>query len=453
LCLIALVVADDKVTSLPGLKDTVKFNHYAGYINVDATAGRALFYWFTESENKPSTDPFVVWQTGGPGCSSLLAMFTENGPFLPEKDGTLSLNPYSWNKKANVLWVESPAGVGFSYSNKSSDYTTVGDQRAAADVYQLLVGFYAMYPQFKNNPLWLSGESYGGHYVPNLAKKIVDENDKGSPKMNIKGFFVGNAWTNMLIDNTGAIDTWWQRGIVPESTVDQIKQYCNLSNFGPLTHRDNNCNEATTLAGNQMGDISIYNIYADVCVSSVAQHFIKQLANSGSIVHQILQNKVEEKVEEELEEGFDPCRDQYLAAYLSRKDVQTAIHVNSPGSMKWSECSGKVHYSYSDLGSSMIPVYKYLIKKNTLSMMVYSGDTDAIVPYLGSINWINSLNLPIKETWRQWKDSSKQVGGYITVYDGLYFSTVRGAGHEVPTYQPDRAFILFNDFINGKLPN
>ena len=91
-----------------------------------------------------------------------MALLSENGPFRPNTDGnTLFYNPYSWNTVANVIWLESPAGVGFSYSNTTSDYTTVGDLRTKIDTYNFLSEFFNQFPQFRNNPLWVTGESYG----------------------------------------------------------------------------------------------------------------------------------------------------------------------------------------------------------------------------------------------------------------------------------------------------
>jgi cathepsin A (carboxypeptidase C) len=126
----------DIITNLPGANFPIKFNQYSGYINVNATNGRNLFYWFVESQNDPKNDPVVLWMNGGPGCSSLDGFLTEHGPFLVEPDGkTLAKNPYSWNNNANVIYVESPAGVGFSYSNTPQvDYTVVNDNKTAADI-------------------------------------------------------------------------------------------------------------------------------------------------------------------------------------------------------------------------------------------------------------------------------------------------------------------------------
>ena len=85
-----------------------------------------------------------------------------HSPFFPNSDGSLGLtpNPYSWTNNANIIFIEQPAGVGFSYSDTVSDYTT-GDYQSAADVYAFLQGFMIRYPQYANRPLYLSGESYG----------------------------------------------------------------------------------------------------------------------------------------------------------------------------------------------------------------------------------------------------------------------------------------------------
>lgn len=87
----------------------------AGYIHVGE--GRQLFYWFFESRHDPQTDPLVIWLSGGPGCSSALALFSENGPYHVVRDRRgpgvhLELNPYSWNTNATVVWLDQPAGTG-----------------------------------------------------------------------------------------------------------------------------------------------------------------------------------------------------------------------------------------------------------------------------------------------------------------------------------------------------
>jgi serine carboxypeptidase-like clade 2 len=108
-----------------------------------------------------------------------------------------------------------------------------------------------------------------------------------------------------------------------------------------------------------------------------------------------------------------------------------------------------VNYSRSDLLTSMIPVYQYLMAQPNLRMLVFSGDVDAIVPVTGTRKWLASLDMPITEAWRPWTVNG-QVGGYFTQYEHLAFTTVRGAGHMVPYTQPDRGFHMFKQWITGQ---
>ncbi|KAJ6772941.1 CARBOXYPEPTIDASE [Salix koriyanagi] len=105
---------------------------------------------------------------------------------------------------ANLLFLESPAGVGFSYSNTSSDLYTGGDQRTAEYACTFLVNWFERFPQYKFRDFYIAGESYAGHYVPQLSQ-IVYQKNKGikNPVINFKGFLVGNAVTDDYHDYVG----------------------------------------------------------------------------------------------------------------------------------------------------------------------------------------------------------------------------------------------------------
>jgi len=454
LCLVIAQQPNSLIKNLPGLAVQPTFNQYSNYITVDPVAGRSLFYWFVESQNNPATDPVVLWLTGGPGCSSLLAFLGENGPFTPVNDGrTLSPNPYSWNKIANFIWLESPAGVGFSYSNTTQDYT-VGDDRTAEDTYNFLLNFFKFYPQYQGREFWITGESYGGHYVPQAVYRIIQGNNAGNPKINIKGFMAGNAWTYMPVDNYGAVNTWWTRALVPQTASDMILQLCNLSNVGPLLEQKSSfdwemtpqCDAAIDTTMGIFAGLSIYDIYTDVCTASRDEIIMRQLAKHGSKIHSSFISQDSKK-----QVDLEPCIDNLITTYLNQPAVQQAIHTRNT---KWSECSSVVHYSFADVQKSVIPIYQYLFQNNPeINILVYSGDVDAIVPFWGTKIWVDSLKRPIKSQWRAWYDSGKQVGGFVTVYDKFTLSTVRDAGHQVPWYQPERGYILFSSFLtNGRLP-
>jgi len=127
-----------------------------------------------------------------------------------------------------MLYLESPAGVGFSTSGDTEDYHT-GDVRTANDSYTFLQGFFGRFPHFRSHKFWVTGESYGGHYVPELAKRILDGNKKQPQlKINLVGIMAGNPWTYMPIDNGGAVFDWWSHALISDNTYAGIKMSCNF---------------------------------------------------------------------------------------------------------------------------------------------------------------------------------------------------------------------------------
>ncbi|KAL3643404.1 Serine carboxypeptidase-like 32 [Castilleja foliolosa] len=161
---------DHFVTNLPG-QPSVNFKHYAGHITVNEQDGRALFYWFYEATTRPDEKPLVLWLNGGPGCSSVgYGATQEIGPFLVDNNGrSLKLNKFSWNKEANLLFLESPIGVGFSYTNTSGDYDSLGDDFTANDAYAFLHKWFLKFPLYRTRTFYIAGESYAGFSEMQIA--------------------------------------------------------------------------------------------------------------------------------------------------------------------------------------------------------------------------------------------------------------------------------------------
>ena len=133
-----------------------------------------------------------------------------------------------------MVFLESPAGVGFSTSTDPDFYNTVGDSATAQDTLSFVKGFLERFPQYKDNDFWITGESYGGHYVPGASKAIVDSNAAGDSSINLKGFLVGNAWTVAEEDNKGAAQYWWTHALNSDETFEGIMENCDFTGIGPL---------------------------------------------------------------------------------------------------------------------------------------------------------------------------------------------------------------------------
>jgi carboxypeptidase C (cathepsin A) len=121
---------------------------------------------------------------------------TENGPFRAVNNAqatagvSLERSAISWNRVANVLYIDAPAGVGYSYSDTAADYST-DNEKTALDNYQFVRLWYKQFPEFVSNPLWITGESYAGDYVPQLVEQIIDGPD-APLRTRLTGFMVGN---------------------------------------------------------------------------------------------------------------------------------------------------------------------------------------------------------------------------------------------------------------------
>merc|ERR1711912_193911 len=113
-----------------------------------------------EATHKPRDVPVVMRLTGGPGCSSEVALFTENGPCSVNKDGkTTTPNKHSWNRVANVIYVDQPADTGFSYGRGDSSIDN-NEGEISEDLHHFTQEFVKRYPQFHKNDFYVWGESY-----------------------------------------------------------------------------------------------------------------------------------------------------------------------------------------------------------------------------------------------------------------------------------------------------
>ncbi|OUZ99792.1 Peptidase S10 [Macleaya cordata] len=414
----------DKIESLPGQPHGVNFDQYSGYVTIDAEKGKALFYYFVESPKKSSTKPLLLWLNGGPGCSSFgNGAMMELGPFRVKSDGeTLYLNEYAWNKEANIIFLESPAGVGFSYSNTTSDYELSGDKRTAEDSYTFLINWLERFPEYKTRDFFIAGESYAGHFVPQLAQLILHRNKNTSQTViNLRGIAMGNAYIDFKTCSMGRTDYFWTHAIISDEIKEGISTNCK---FLIPKNETSQCQEYVQQEMEVLRNIYIYDIYAPLCDSS---------SNSSSIA------------------TFDPCSADYINIYLNNQQVQRALHANVTAlPYPWESCSTNLSRHWKDIPLSMLPVIRELMASD-ISVWLYSGDTDGMVPITSTRYAIYNLGTPVKTRWYPWY-AQDEVGGYAEEYQNLTFVTIREAGHFVPSYQPARALTFFSSFIKGKLP-
>ncbi|KAK2383046.1 serine carboxypeptidase [Trifolium repens] len=437
----------DLVTNLPG-QPHVDFKHYAGYVTVNETNGRALFYWFYEAMTKPEEKPLVLWLNGGPGCSSVgYGATQEIGPFLVDNnnDGQgLKFNNFSWNKEASMLFLESPVGVGFSYSNTTSDYEQLGDDLTANDAYNFLHNWFLKFPSYRTKTFYIAGESYAGKYVPELAELIHDRNKDPSLYIDLKGILLGNPETSDAEDWMGLVDYAWSHAVISDETHKTIKTSCDFNSSDPWKNED--CDQAVDEVLKQYHEIDIYSLYTSVCFASTAR-------SNGQTMHTSTKrsSKSSSKMMPRMMGGYDPCLDDYATAFYNIPDVQKALHASDGHNLKnWTICNNKIFNDWADSKPSVIPIYKKLISAG-LRIWVYSGDTDGRVPVLSTRYSLSTLALPVTKPWRPWYHEN-EVSGWYEEYEGLTFATFRGAGHAVPCFKPSNSLAFFTSFLRGDSP-
>jgi len=202
----------DEVTSLPGWNQPLPSRIYSGFIDCGLeppgypNGQMFMHYVFLESERDPKNDPLLIWYNGGPGASSLFGLLVELGPLqlndlsldnkIYNETGIPQLiyNQYGWTKFSNLLIVDNPPPIGFSYclpAGPTGDGYSCGnwnDSYTAMTNNGFIRNWYKAYPEYANHDLYLVGESYAGVYVPSIAREIVQNN----PGNKLKGFAVGD---------------------------------------------------------------------------------------------------------------------------------------------------------------------------------------------------------------------------------------------------------------------
>ena len=259
---------NDQIVEMPGLNWEPNFNQFSGYLNLKGTQ-KFIHYWLVESQDvAPENAPLVFWTNGGPGCSGLLGFMTEQGPFRPDADGNLLPNLYAWNKIANMVFLEQPVGVGFSYSNVKDDYR-IGDDQAAADNLATIFAFFDKFPHFNHTALYLTSESYGGHYMPTWADAIIKYNDAQEytqERINFKGFAVGNPYTDYYSGVGAQMETYWGKQLLPKPLWDM---YVSHGCTDPIQQFNSSmCSFLLLDFMKKIGNLNPYALDYPVCVST-----------------------------------------------------------------------------------------------------------------------------------------------------------------------------------------
>ncbi|CAN1324083.1 Serine carboxypeptidase-like 7 [Linum perenne] len=437
------------VKHLPGFDGALPFHFETGYVGVGESEDVQLFYYFVKSQGNPVTDPLMLWLTGGPGCSALSGLIHEIGPVhfrLVEYNGslpTLILNTDAWTQAASIIFVDLPVLTGFSYA-KTNVASLSSDNIEIHQAVEFLHKWLVEHEEFRWNPFYIGGDSYAGIPIPGAALLIANgRRTVISWLFCVKGYLVGNGRANPTIENNSRIKFAHGMALISDELYESLRRSCGGEYY--------NVDPSNSECLQYVGDF-------DKCTSGLeGAHILLPKCTYASPKPKTHKNTTTKPVQELLQLEADPpptlgCPTfaYLLSKYWANDEaVQAALQVRKGTIGTWERCSSRLPYT-EDVPTST-EFHMQLAKKGYRSL-IYSGDHDLMVPYVGTMEWIKSMNFRIVEEWRPWL-LNNQVAGYTRIYSHpagsnlMTFATVKGGGHTAPEYKPPECFAMFQRWI------
>ncbi|TKY87297.1 hypothetical protein EX895_003974 [Sporisorium graminicola] len=438
---------------------------YAGLLPISSNPDeeRKLYFWYFPSKNPKATDEITIWLNGGPGCSSLEGLMQENGPWLWQY-GTYEPvpNPWTFQNLTNMVWIEQPVGTGFSQG--TPNITT------EAELAEQFKGFWHNFVDtfdLQNRSVYITGESYAGQYVPNIASSMLDENNK--EYFNVTGIMIYDPSinTDAVLEQVPAaafVDYWG--GLFPfnDTIKNQIKEMDSKCGYTAyleehLTYppKGKFPDPHPTTDECDIFDF-IYTAIYDInpCFD------IYQVATTCPVLWDVL--------------GFPGSFD-YLPAgasiYFNRTDVKKAI--NAPVNTSWTDCSvGPVFNTKSGLdqgaqdghlsSTTVLPgvidrVERTIIGHGLLDMVLLLNGT---LLSIQNMTWggqqgfqkpiTEDFYVPFHDDEQYATLAASGVMGKTHTERKLTFVSINLSGHMVPQYQPSAAFRHL-EFLLGRIPS
>lgn len=368
--------------------------------------------------------PVLLWLQGGPGASSLYALFTENGPLRIEKDLSVVLRNYTWNKEYAVLYIDNPVGTGFSFTDNDQGYAK-DEVDVGRDLYEALTQFFALFNEYHGNPFFVTGESYAGKYVPAIAHKIYTMGkDAVSAGINLQGLSIGD-------------------GLCDPAHMFKYGEY--LYQIGLLDERQrNHFQDEESKAREYIATkqyFKAFQIFDSLLNGDLITYpsYFKNVTGLNFYFNFLLDNEPEDQT--------------YYDGFLALNSTRQAIHV---GSLPYNSGEIVEKHLMNDVMNTVKPWVEDLLNAGYRTL-IYSGQLDIIVAapltesFLLSLNWAGSNKYyDAPRVIYKVTPNDDRVAGYVRQVDNLYQVIIRSAGHMVPYDQPRVAYDMITRFVNNQ---
>ncbi|KAF2087674.1 alpha/beta-hydrolase [Saccharata proteae CBS 121410] len=476
---------------------------YSGYVHLPrkifdpATASIhtiSIFFWYFESRNNAAKAPLAMYLAGGPGDSSTFAALTENGPCTVNTDSnSTTANPWSFNTNSNVLYIDQPNHVGFSYDtvaegfldaltgaitkdpaaspqttfqgnfssqDPASTFSTTG--QVAKGLWYFAQVWLADFPEYKTTNIFkgLWGNSYAGTYIPTTAAWFEVQSRKISRQQNniskaipvsfdaigitngcIDQVEQGLGYAEMAYNNTygfQAVNETVYNAMVntfsrPGGCKDMVKHCRSLASAG----------DAADTGLNITVNDACYKVY-EICATT----YIGVYALSGRNFYDMAA-ETPNPAARLYADQYQP----YAIGFLNREWVQKELGVTINFTASSPVVADNFFLAGDPLRADMSNLELLLYLRKTVALIY--GDRDY------QCNWIGGekLSLALDHFSRSGFRASgyanivhgaaNRARGVVRQYEGLSFSRVFDAGHHVSAYQPETVHRIFNRAMSG----
>ncbi|XP_057486948.1 serine carboxypeptidase-like 50 [Actinidia eriantha] len=397
----------------------------SGYLPVNQTTNSAIFYTFYEAQTPMissssglSQIPLLIWLQGGPGCSSMLGNFYELGPWRISRTQngrhlTLQPNSGSWNRLFGLLFLDNPIGVGFSIASTPQDIPT-NQHTVSKHLFAAITAFVALDPQlFKSRPIYITGESYAGKYVPAIGYYIVKKNAHlpASKQLNLGGVAIGNGLTDPVTQVATHAANAYFSGLINEKQKTQLEK---LQNEAVQLTKNANWSLATDSRN------ALLNFLQSMTGLATLYDYRRQIPYETSLVTE----------------------------FLSQSEVKKSLGVNE--SMVYEECSDVVGaVLHADVMKSVKYMVEFLVKNS--KVMLYQGFCDLRDGVVSTEAWVRKMKWEgidkFMEAERKVWRVNGELAGYVQKWANLSHVVVLAAGHLVPTDQPLNSQAMVEDWV------
>lgn len=396
--------------------------------------------------------PLILWFNGGPGASSMFGAMSENGPYLIQDSGLVEKNPYSWNQKAHIMYWDNPVGAGYSY-NEENDYVTNEDE-VGERMYQALQVFFndKRYRKYAECDLYVTGESYGGKYIPAICNVIrqkkygpdphskIKKKGKDDVDIKLRGMAIGNPYMDPYLQCVKRLECGLELGFLDTKqhhllmkNADRLKKALEKKDYTKAFNYNQGIKKDLIACG---GNVAIYDVRT------------WDLDLVGPMVE----------------------------IYFRLDAVKEALNV--PASRPW-ECAdetGPVTFHLIEdfmTPSSQSSLEPFLEQKNkkgkpAYRVLIYTGNLDMSCGVAGTEKMLQDLKWKHAEAWKKldrevWASPRSTLPdqrtvpgttkGFVKSCANLTQMVIPGSGHMVPSCQPEISLEMINTFISdGSFP-